>query len=73
MEVKVAKIGAKESKVKLEAPAKKHTVKDVLKTAGVDPVGFTIMVNGVEAKMDDVVNANDVVTLVPNIRGGICI
>lgn len=64
--VKIAKLGSRVVEVSLE----NATVSDALRASGINAEGFELRVNGVPATLDTQLVESDVVTLVPQIRGG---
>jgi sulfur carrier protein ThiS len=65
--VKVAQLGAQVREVSLKVDA---TVDDAIDAADVDVAGFEVRLNGAPAEGDEVVRTGDIVTLVPQIKGG---
>jgi sulfur carrier protein ThiS len=65
--VKVAKVGAKVEEVALDSGA---NVGDALRAAGVAPEGFELRLNGTPSPATAPVRGGDVITLVPQIKGG---
>ena len=65
--IKVAKVGSKVSEVALDTGA---TVGDALKAAGMTETGFEIRLNGAPSNTAAIVRNGDIVTLVPQIKGG---
>lgn len=65
--VKVAKVGEKVKEVALEDG---QTVADALKVAKKTEEGVEVRLNGKPTKLTAKVRDNDVITLVPQIRGG---
>lgn len=64
--VKVAQLGSRVVNLRLEDA----TVHSALKTAGITTDGMEARVNGEPASMDTPLHEGDVVTLVPQIKGG---
>jgi sulfur carrier protein ThiS len=67
--VKVAKIGSAVKEVMLDGD-EENVVEDALDAADMESTGFQIRINGRAASLGDRVRANDMVTLVPAIKGG---
>lgn len=65
--VKVAKLGGAVKEVALENGA---TIRTALAAAGVSADGFEVRLNGAPAGLDTPVRSGDIVTLVPQIKGG---
>lgn len=67
MEIRVAKLGEEVKTVTIE----EATAKAALDSAGYKPrEGDVLMVNGEEANPETPVSENDIVTLVPKVKGG---
>lgn len=68
MEVRVAKLG---EEVKTVTVVEEATVKSALEKAGYEPrEKDVLMVNGEEAGPETEIHENDIVTLVPKVKGG---
>lgn len=65
--VKVAKLGSAVKEVALESTA---TIAQALRAAETDQAGFEIRLNGNPVGTDANVRSGDIVTLVPQIKGG---
>lgn len=65
--VRIARLGAEVKEVALEPKA---TVADALRVAGVDTKGFEVRLNGVAVDGTKKTQKDDIITLVPQIKGG---
>jgi sulfur carrier protein ThiS len=65
--VKVAKLGSRVNEVALDDNA---TINDALRASGTEAGGFELRLNGTPVDGTSRVHSGDIVTLVPQIKGG---
>jgi len=65
--IKVAKLGTAVKEVALDDGS---DVGDALTAADIESDGFEVRVNGNPAELDTVLRSGDIITLIPQIKGG---